>query len=693
MSLSQTAALPRPPLRVPGGLLAWLVVLALTAACLAARAAWPWLVHFPAGWGLPVAAGIDLAMNAVANVLEPASRAVSTGLAAVLHAVQSGLHWLPWPVSIALVAVIAFQAGGWSLALFCALALGEFVLTGFWRPAMSTLALVVLAVPVSVAAGFALGAAAFARPRWRRPLEAVLDVMQTVPAFAYLIPLLLLFGFGPVVGLISAVIYATPPMTRCTLLGLQGVPDAIVESAIMSGCTKRQSFWRAELPAAREQLLIGVNQTTMATLGMVIVAAVIGGFDDIGWAVLSAIRKAEFGQSLLAGVVIALEAMVIDRITLGFALRSRASDRSVRLPPLWFCGVFLALLAVAVMSRGSLDEASVWLAGPHGQFGVDQLNAAVFALVRDHGGLFGALKNTALYYVLLPLRIGLAGAISPYTWGFALTAPVVAAYVALMAGLAAILAGAFGWRGAVGAAFGGCLLFFGFAGFPWPAFIAATGLFAWQAANRGAAILAVLALAFVLLGNMWGPFMLSLYLCGLAVLLSVLIGGGIGVLAAESPLVSRAVRPVCDTLQTMPQFVFLIPVLMLFKVGEFTALIAIMLYAIVPPIRYVEAGLRQVPPHIVEAAQQMGCTRTQMLLRVKLPLALPLVMLGINQTIAAGLSMLAIAAMVGTKDLGQEVYIALSKADAGRGAVAGLSIALIAIVCDRIICGAQAATR
>ena len=135
----------------------------------------------------------------------------------------------------------------------------------------------------------------------------------------------------------------------------------------------------------------------------------------------------------------------------------------------------------------------------------------------------------------------------------------------------------------------------------------------------------------------------------------------------------------------MPQFVLLIPILMLFKVGEFTALLAIIAYAIVPMIRYVEHGLRNVPAEIVEASNQMGCTPRQILFEVKLPLALPVIMLGLNQTIMYGLAMLVIAALVGTQGLGQQVYLALGKANAGAGVVTGLSMALIAMVADRIL--------
>jgi glycine betaine/proline transport system permease protein len=134
----------------------------------------------------------------------------------------------------------------------------------------------------------------------------------------------------------------------------------------------------------------------------------------------------------------------------------------------------------------------------------------------------------------------------------------------------------------------------------------------------------------------------------------------------------------------MPQFVPLIPILMIFKIGDFTALLAIMAYAIVPAVRYSEHALRSLPAEVVEAATAMGCTRSQLLWQVKLPMALPELMLGLNQTIMYGISMLVIAALVGTKDLGQQVYVGLGDGDFGVGMVAGVGMAVIAITADRI---------
>jgi len=147
------------------------------------------------------------------------------------------------------------------------------------------------------------------------------------------------------------------------------------------------------------------------------------------------------------------------------------------------------------------------------------------------------------------------------------------------------------------------------------------------------------------------------------------------------------VRPIMDTLQTMPVFVILIPFVMVFKIGEFTALLAIIAYAIVPAIRYTEHGLRNLPPAVLEAAETIGCSRWQMLVRVKLPLALPAIMLGLNQTILYGIGMLVITALVGTNGLGQKIYIGLGNGDFGMGMTAGIGMAIIAMIADRMTQG------
>lgn len=678
-----------PPLRLrwESGLSVWLLVLAFTVLCVVMRNALPWLATYPADWVVPLAAWVDTWSNSVADFVQPVFRGISWLLSWPMIGVQATLQWIPWPIMLVQVGTIALRAGGIRLSVFAVATLGYLLITDYWSQSMNTMALVLLAVPISVVAGFFIGVLAFRVKRTRATIDATLDVMQTVPAFAYLIPLLLLFGFGPVVGLIASTIYAVPFMVKNTILGLERVPIDITDSGVMSGCTPRQRFWLVEVPTTMPQLLVGINQTTMAAFSIMIIASIIGGFADIGWEVLSSMRAAAFGQSLLSGLVIALLAMVMDRITLGLAGQEGAAQRPNWLTNRRFWEILVLALLVALFMRMSGIAVSLPFEATRGLIDADAVNRWVLSLVARYDGPIEGFKNGFLYFFILPLRIGMIRAVTPFSWGIALTPTVIAIYVALVALVGGALGARFGWRPALAVLVASLYFFFGFSAFPWPATTALIVTLAWRCAGCRVALFAFSTCLFILLTGLWLPFMLSAYLCGLAVFLCLVIGGALGVWAAHSDTVSKILRPIQDTLQTMPQFVFLIPVLMFFKVGELTALIAIMLYVIVPPIRYTEHGIRGVRVDCIEAGLQCGCTPTQLLFRVKLPLAMPNIMLGLNQTILAALSMVVVAALVGTRDLGQQVYIALGHASAGLGLTSGLAIALVAMMADRIIRG------
>ncbi len=209
---------------------------------------------------------------------------------------------------------------------------------------------------------------------------------------------------------------------------------------------------------------------------------------------------------------------------------------------------------------------------------------------------------------------------------------------------------------------------------------------------RRAAIAGAFAL-FIAFTGYWQPAMITVYLCGVSVVIAAAIGIPVGIAAGLDARLWRVVEAVIDTLQTLPSFVYLIPVVMLFRVGEFTAMIAIVLYAVAPAIRYTALGIRGIDPALVEATRAMGTTPAQRLTKLRLPLALPEILLGINQTILLAISMLVITALVGTRDLGQEVYIALTRANVGQGLTAGLCVAMIAMIADRLMTRAAARTR
>ncbi|NEY91788.1 ABC transporter permease [Tabrizicola oligotrophica] len=639
----------------------------------------PWLAAFPQGWTLPLADVLNTWALPVFDILQGPGRALAAGLDLPLRGLRAALEWLPWPALAGIVVLLALRASGWQLAVVAIIAQAGIVAGGYWPQAMNTLAIVLMSLPPAVLIGFALGAAAHRWPRIEPATVAALDVMQTLPAFAYLIPLLILFGFGPAPGLVAGVVFAVPPMVRNTILGLARVPAEVVEAAQMCGATSGQLFWLAKVPAARSQLLVGVNQTVMASLSMVIIVAVIGGFNDIGWEVLSAMRGAELGRSLMSGLVIVAMAILLDRITLGFA----SPGRTTILGQKKFRIAFGAFVIAGVVTRLILPEVT-FLPDALGRNLARSIDATLMDFVVATGPFFAALRDGLNYGLMLPLRIGLLGAATPTVWGFTLMPWMIAAYAIVFAGGAFIL-----WRRtptlAIAILFVGLALATGITRFPWPGVVAMALVAAWASGGPRLFAMTSGALGLIIFGGLWAAFTQSAYLTALAVVLCVLIGGALGLLAAENDRASAILRPINDALQTMPQFVFLIPALMLFRVGEFTALIAIMLYAIVPPMRYVEHGLRNVSPALVEAAVQMGATRSQLLWQVKLPLARPVIRLGINQTIMAAISMLVIAALVGTRDLGQQVFIALGKADLGLGLVAGFAIALLALIADRLL--------
>ena len=666
----------------------WAALILATLAVLALKDTAGWLIEYPHEWVVPITPWLNIFMLWCVDTVGPAFRAFSSVIGVPMTAVRDLLNWLPWSVTVTVLTFATWAISGLRLAVFAFFAVLYMLVIGYWTESMNSLALVAITVPTAVAIGFGLGTLAFHSKRAERVITPTLDLMQTVPAFAYLLPILLLFGFGPVVGLIASILYAFPPTVRNTHLGLMRVSTEVVEAGLMAGATSSQLFWRVRAPSALRQILLGVNQTTMAAFSMVIIASIIGGTADIGWEVLSTMRKAQFGESLLAGIVIVLMAMVMDRITAAvataeprdpgathnFLARHRNAVVALGL------GVGVGLLAQLIPFLKEYPES--WEIYP-----ARYLNDAVTWLVVEHAKTISLIKSWAFFFVMLPVKTGFEQTVTPFTWGFEFTAPLKMGYAFLAAALVVYTALRRGVGRASLIAFLAIMLFFGITRLPWTALLAMAIVLGWQLGGVRLALGTAAGLGFLIIAGVWPQTMLSVYLCGLAVLLSFAIGVALGILASEYDGLSTFLRPINDTLQTMPLFVILIPFVMIFKIGEFTALLAIMAYAIVPAIRYSEHALRNVAGEVVEAATCFGCTRAQLLWRVKLPLAMPVIMLGLNQTIMFGIAMLVIAALVGTNGLGQRVYIGLGDGDFGVGIVAGIGMAFIAMIADRMTQG------
>ena len=663
----------------------WLIILALTVISLFLQEHLTWMSKYPKNLIVPFADWLNFWMEILIKYLGWFFLSISWLLEWPIKGAQWLLHSLPWVVIVFLISLTAYIASGWRLAFFTLLATFYMVVIGYWEESMNTLALVMISVPLAIIIGFGIGIWGFYSKKAERVIMPTLDIFQTVPTFAYLLPILLLFGFGTVVGLIASILYSFPPMVRNTILGLRRVPDETIESGIMSGATAWQLFWQVRVPSSIRQLLLGVNQSTMASLSMVIIAAIIGGTADIGWEVLYYIRKAEVGQSLVVGIVIALMAIVIDRITSGLALKSDYySQQRINI---WGRYKFVFVAAFGALVFFVLAEfflilkdwpynVNTWLAG--------HLNDLFISFVKNFRSEIKLLKTYALFFVMLPTKIGLHEAISPFTWGFKMTL----LHKVLYFGVFLVVAGWLLRDGrktiAITLLFFMIFLYFGLTHMPWPALILIYSFAAWKIGGKKLALGTIVGLGFIVVVGMWPEAMISVYLCGIAVVFCFVSGTLIGIWAAHNLIVSAIIRPINDTLQTMPLFVILIPFVMLFKIGDFTALLAIIIYAIVPAIRYSEHGIRNLPEHVIEAAQMMGSTKWQLLWQVKIPLALPVIMLGLNQTIMYGIAMLVIAALIGTNGLEQIVFIGLTDGNMGKGFVAGISMAIIAMIVDQM---------
>ena len=538
---------------------------------------------------------------------------------------------LSWIALTACMVLIALAAADWGLALFvggCFLYLAIF---GQWESAMVTSSSIVIAVPLGVLGGLTLGIAAFRHPRFEKVLTPCLDLMQTVPVFAYLVPILVLFGFNPVAAMIATIVYAMPPMVRNTILALRRVPSEIVDFGHMAGCSRRQLMWKVMLPSARPGLMVGVNQVIMLSLNMVIIASMIGA-GGLGRDVLAALRRLNFGAGLEASIAITLLAIALDRVSQAFAskpppVHGEKQKSFVKRNPylvmalLFICGAwFLGRTWPAVQIYPETWQVTT---GPLVNNMMEWLN------VNFYDGI-EAVKSWLLINVMIPFKRFLLS-------------------------------------------------------LPWVALVAAVALSGWRLGGAKLAVLAASLVLFIAVTGQWPKAMITLYLCGISVFIASIVGIPIGIWSARNERANRVVQVVIDTLQTLPAFAYLMPVVMLFRVGDFSAMLAVIAYSLAPAIRYSNLGIRQIDPVLVEAAKAAGCNRRQLLWKVQLPLALPEIMLGINQTIMLALSMLVITALVGTRDLGQEVYIALTKADIGRGLVAGICVAFIAMTADRLI--------
>jgi len=220
---------------------------------------------------------------------------------------------------------------------------------------------------------------------------------------------------------------------------------------------------------------------------------------------------------------------------------------------------------------------------------------------------------------------------------------------------------------------------------PFSAVLVALAALGWAVGGRRSALICLAFTLPIALSGWWDRAMITLYMVCTAVFIAAMIGLPLGIWGARRPGRASRILLLCDTFQTFPSFIYLIPVVMLFGVNDVAAIGAVVTFAAVPLVRYTIEGLRGVPPEIVEAADMSGASHAQSLWHVRLPLALPTILVGVNQSVMFSLFMVIIAAFIGTQDLGQEMQRALSSTDVGKGLVLGLAVAFMGLMVDHLV--------
>lgn len=624
------------PLRANFAALLAIALLVVLAAAAGFRADFPWdldvagRVDALARWVISARAGHPLFVYGFGPLTDLMGAAVS--------AAEGLLAWLGWVAVVVAVVLLAAPAGGWRLAVTAAAGLALLGLLGLWAESMETLALMGVAVLVSLALGVPLGILAGRNDRVERALRGVLDAMQTLPAYVYLLPTVLLFSIGDPAALIATVVYALPPAVRLTSFGIRNVPAVAVEVGTSFGSTPSQLLRKVQLPLAAPSIMAGVNQTIMMALSIAVIAALVGG-GGLGREVLRGLQSIDVGKALDAGIAIVVLAILADRISGAWGRRvGRRTRRAGR-------SRFSSGRARFALGAGTF--AAVVAAGyvlPLAEFPLDGL----LSVQEPANAVVVWLRQNLFAYADIPV-VGGTGAFSDF-----LTLYVLNPLRAVLVGL------------------------------PWWLLTAGVAALAWRAVGARTALLAVVALVVIGMLGMWDLSMDTLSQVLLAAAIAVVIALPIGILAARSDAFDAALRPVLDAAQTMPAFVYLIPVIALFNVGRVPGLIASVVYALPPAIRLTDLGIRQLPAETIEAARSVGTTPWQLLTKVQLPLAKPSIMLGVNQTILMVLAGVIIAGLVGSTGLGLEVVFGLTRTEIGRGVEAGVSIVALGVVLDRI---------
>jgi glycine betaine/proline transport system permease protein len=526
----------------------------------------------------------------------------------------------------------AWAIATWRIALLVALSFVSFGLLGYWEDSIDLLIVTFLAVLVTVVVGIPVAIWIANSSRAESAVRVVLDLMQTMPTFVYLLPIVLFFGIGASGAVVCTLVYALPPIIRISGHGIRSVSPTAIEATDSVGQSPGQRLRKVQLPMARPTIIVGLNQTIMAALSMATIASFVDG-PGLGQPVLDGLKINDVGQAFVPGLLIVVIAIMLDRTVTAASERAenvaRRGGENVRRRR-----ILLAVTGVAALVLVYVSRTYLWAA----EFPANGLGDRLANWADDTANwvtstfepLTSGFKDFITIWVLNPLQSLLAD--SPW-W---LTGLAIAALALALGGMRALVP-------------------------------------------------TVVCLAGIYFLDLWHDAMITLNMTIVGTVLVMIFAVVFGVLMARSRRTDLGLRPLLDAGQTIPPFVYLIPVLALFGPSRFTAIVAGVIYAAPAAVKLVADGVKAVPPTTIEASRSSGSTTRQEITKVQLPMAQSSLVLAANQGLLYVLAMAVIGGMVGAGALGYDVVLGFSRSEEwGKGMAAGITIVLLGIMLDRI---------
>jgi len=537
-----------------------------------------------------------------------------------------------WVGILAFIGFIVFATSNWRTSLLSMVLIFGCGVLGMWTYSMDTLALTIGAVVLSLVIALPIGIWAGLNDRVMKTVRPVLDLAQILPTLVYLAPLALVFLIGIAASTIATMIYSIPIGIRITAHAIRSLQNGPIEAAESMGSTRWQKLTKVQLPMAKRTIILGVNQTTLAALSFVVIAALIGA-PGLGEPVLQALSIRNIGDGVTAGLAVVFIAVMLDRSTTAAVVHSNQIPLTGK--PLLVRRLSLGAAAIATIVAIMISRQQLW--------------AAVFPESLDFrdpiGNWFDAITEwfTTTFYFLT----------TSFNEVFTLN---------ILNPIEYLLADA-----------------------PWYLTIIMISVIAAIIGGRTVAILSAVLLLLIVWIGLWNDTMITLTQVLIATTIVMLIGVVLGVVAGRNAKFERILKPFLDAGQTLPAFVYLVPVLALFGPTRFAAIVCGVFYAAPVVVRVVADGVRGVPKEMVEAAIASGSSTTQVVTKVQLPASKKSLLLGANQGLIFVLAVVVIGGLVGAGGLGYLVLQGASKPELqGKGLAAGLAIVLLGIVMDRI---------